>query len=134
MNKLKTIIAGTLIAGTAGGGLIIDDRLIDSVELKSIKKTLTKYEYRELRGKIADTASKDRLECFNAETGEYLCDIAVKRKNKEEGSLNKSWQNQQLYVEMLNIEKDKCKNKIFPYSSKEDIRNLLKRFDERCPK
>lgn len=135
MNKLKTITAGILIAGTIAGGVVIDDRLIDKVELKALKKTMTKYEYRELRQKVANIALTDRLECVNMETGEILCDINAKRKNSKEGSLNIAWQNQQLYLEMLNKEAKECGDKMYPFKNKEDIRNLLKRFDEEgCPK
>ena len=110
MNKTKSIIAGTaLVASIAIGGVAGEYHLHHDIELRG--EMLTGYDYRIKRADVADRAIR-----------------------QEETSFNGQWELQQDYIAMLNIEMEKCNNRVYPFNSSEDVRGLLKRFDESgCP-
>lgn len=104
MNKTKKAIAGTLIAASMAGGVAIED--IYHKDIKIAKKMYSGKEYRQLKKDIGNKGSKNELD----------------------------WNGLQIYVDVLNIEKDKCGGKIYPVNNKQDIRNQVKKFDELgCP-
>ena len=104
MKKINKLIAGILATAIASGGLVIEDTYNKDISL--MDKMYSGAEYRVIREEIGNRGSADNLD----------------------------WEGLQLYVEILNREKDKCGGKIYPIENKQDIRNLLKRFDsEGCP-
>ena len=105
MKTTNKIISLIIAAAIAGGGLVAEDQFNKDIQLAG--EVYSASEYRVIRTEIADRASRD---AFN----EYA-EI-------------------QLYAELLNIEKENCKGKLYPFESHQDIRNMLKRFDEEgCP-
>ena len=105
----KSIIAGTALVASIAVGGVAEDRLHRDVAVRG--EMLTGYDYRAKRAEVADRAIR-----------------------QEETSFNEQWELYQDYVAMLNIEKNKCNNRVYPFSSSEEVRGLLKRFDESgCP-
>jgi putative cell wall-binding protein len=82
MDKVKKIIAGTIIAGSMVGGVVLED--VYYKDIKVAKKMYSGSEYRQLRKEIGEKASKNNSQNI-MDYSEF-----------------------QLYVEVLNIEKDKC--------------------------
>ena len=107
MNKSKKTVIGLIIASAlASGGIVIEDTYNKDIDLMG--KMYSGAEYRAVRKGVADKASKN---AFN------------------------EYEEIQLYVELLAKEKDKCGARIYEFSSKQDLRKMLKRFDEEgCPK
>ena len=105
MKTKDKIKAGILATALLGSGAVIDDTVIKRVQLES-QDPMTKYEYRQLRENIGNKGSADDLD----------------------------WNGLQLYVEVLNKEKDKCNGDMYLVNNKQDIRDLVKKFDEKgCP-
>lgn len=109
MEKLKKQIAGLGIAGALVGGAIgIEDTYHKDIYLKATNKMYSGMEYRQERKNIGERASIDKLNDYT--------DL-------------------QLYVEILNREKNKCDGKMYLVNNKQDIRSMVKKYDEDgCPK
>lgn len=108
MDKLKKTM-GTLaaIAVIAGSAVGVDDTFTKKIHLKSTNKMYSNFEYRQERKNIGDKASADNLD----------------------------YNGLRLFVEILNIEKDKCDGKMYPVNNKQSIRDQVKNFDKyKCPK
>lgn len=106
MNKSKKTVIGLIIASAiASGGIVIEDTYNKDIKLAG--QMYSGAEYRAVRKGVADKASRN---AFN------------------------EYEEIQLYVELLTKEKDKCGGRMYEFNSKEDLRGMLKRFDEEgCP-
>lgn len=108
MDKFKKTIGGLGIAAVLAGGAVgIEDTYNKDIHLKSTNKMYSGMEYRQERKAVGNRGSQDKLI---------------------------SYQDLQLYIEILNIEKDKCNGKLYTIKNNQDIRNQVKKFDENgCP-
>lgn len=106
VEKLKKFIAGVgLVVIASAGALTGDYYLTEDIDLMGEK--FTKNEYNQIKKEIGKKGSEDNLD----------------------------YNGLQLYVAVLNIEKEKCGGKMYPIINKQDIRDLVKKFDNQgCPK
>lgn len=103
INRTKAIIMGVAATATMGGA-IANDQLVYLDALGY--GVITKTEYQELKTNIADKASKDAFSQYH--------EI-------------------ELYVALLDKEQKKCGGRLYPITCKQDIRDMLKKFNKGCP-
>jgi len=106
MEKTRTIkmIGITILLATAG--MTGEYYLNPDIDLMGQK--YTGYEYEQIKTQIGELASK----------------------NDENNTI--SYEQMKLYIEVLNKEKNKCNNKIFPFTN---AKKILKDYNEKgCPK
>ena len=107
MDKLKKTMAGIGAIAVVAGSIVAEDVYHKDIYLKANDKMYSGMEYRQERKAIGSRASADNLD----------------------------FDGLQLYIEILNREKDRCDNKMYPINSKQDIRDQVKKFDKNgCPR
>lgn len=132
MNKLKIIIAGTIIVGIMAGGVVIEGKYNKDIKIKD--KIYSGAEYRALRKEIAQKASEDNLDVNSFQI--YIEMLNKEMKACKSDAYNKKCEKcKEKNKDNLEVCKNKCKYKMYPYNSKQDIRDLLLKFDKfGCPK
>jgi len=101
----KKTIAGTGIAILLATAGMTGEFYVNKDE-KLLDKDYTTYEYHQIREQIGEKGSQDNL----------------------------NYKELELFVAVLNKEKEKCGGKLHKVNSNEDIRNLVKNFDKNgCP-